>query len=164
MEHWKENVNYRKQKLPDGTVRYLVHIDGQDVDVSKSLYEEYTRIERRERYLVERDIGVCLSLERFSEDELCGEHLADSGQRSLEDTVLDGLDAQQQAQQLAILRITLPQLTKKEQSLIRALYFDGIAQREYARQQGVSLRAVQKQHERILRQLQRKLHDFENNG
>ena len=121
-------------------------------------------MERRERYLVERDIGVCLSLERFSEDELCGEHLADSGQRSLEDTVLDGLDAKQRAQQLAILHIALPQLTKKEQSLIRAFYFDGIAQREYARQQGVSLRAVQKQHERILRQLQRRLHDFENNG
>ena len=37
MEYWKENVNYRQEKGPEGT-RYLITVDGMDVEVEESLY------------------------------------------------------------------------------------------------------------------------------
>ena len=35
MEYWKENVNYRQEKGPDGT-RYLITVDGMDVEAEEA--------------------------------------------------------------------------------------------------------------------------------
>ena len=68
MEYWKENVNYRQEKGPEGT-RYLITVDGMDVEVEESLYRIYTKMERRERYLVEVESDMCVSLEGLAADE-----------------------------------------------------------------------------------------------
>ena len=63
----------------------------------------------------------------------------------------------EQAQQ-ALLRLlpkAMEQLTEAERELIRALYFDNVPVREYARQKGVRLFVIQKRRDRILAKLKK---------
>ena len=55
------------------------------------------------------------------------------------------------------LRAALPLLTDKEQRLIRALYFEGMTERQYAEQEGVYRNAIHKRKVRILAKLKKLL-------
>ena len=148
MEYWKENVNYRHEKGPEGT-HYLITVDGIDVEVEESLYRIYTKMERRERYLAEVEADMCISLEGLAADEDTIPNLPDNPE-----SIFIAAEAEQERQ--ALLRLlpeALEQLTESERELIWALYFDNVPVREYARRTGVTLRAVQKRRDRILAKL-----------
>ena len=153
MEYWKENVNYRKLRQPDGTVRHLIRIGNEDMEVSEELYQEYSRMERRERYLKERDAGVCLSLDQFSEDELSGDYLMDCCEQNAETVMLDRMDLYEQQSFARRLPQAILSLPEAEQRIIRALYLDGQSERNVARMLGVSQPAVHKRQARILKKL-----------
>lgn len=145
MEYWKENINYRQEEGPFGT-RFLITVDNQDIEVEESLYRVYTQMERRERYLVEREKDICISLDGLFE----GTNTFLRPEESAEDIVLERESVAERASQLCILPEALEQLTELERELIRALFLDGIPAREYARKTGVSDMAVRKNRGRIL--------------
>ena len=151
--NWKDERNYRRFQMPDGSVRCLIFIDGQSVEVDEKLFREYAKMDRSERYSEECREDTHLSLERFAEDELSGEYLCDSYQDSAEDYVLDKFNSEERMECIGALRIVLPHLTKAEQTLIHALYFDTVSLREYARKLGITHRALQKQRDRILQKI-----------
>lgn len=150
MEHWKENVNYRQKKGPEGT-RYLITVDGNDVEVEESLYRVYTKMERRERYLAEVESDMCVSLEGLAADEDTIPYLLDNPESIL-------IAAETELEQTAMLRLlpeAMEQLTESELELIQALYFKNVPVREYARQKGVRLFVIQKRRDRILAKLKK---------
>ncbi|MCH5183712.1 MAG: hypothetical protein J1E00_06000 [Oscillospiraceae bacterium] len=78
-----------------------------------------------------------------------------------EDILVDhGTDVAVQTEQKMLLdklRAVLPLLTDKEQRLIRALYFEGMTERQYAEQEGVYRNAIHKRKVRILAKLKKLL-------
>ncbi len=148
MEYWKKNINYRQEKVPKGT-RYLITVDGIDVEVEESLYRVYTKMERRERYLAEVESDMCVSLEGLAADEDTIPYLPDNPESIL-------IAAETEREQAALLRQlpeALEQLTESERELIRVLFYDGVPARECARRMGISDMAVRKKRDRILMKL-----------
>ena len=148
MEYWKENVNYRQEKGPEGT-RYLITVDGMDVEVEESLYRIYTKMERRERYLVEVESDMCVSLEGLAADEDTIPYLPDNP-----DSILIAVETErEQASLLCLLPEALEQLTESEREFIRALYFEGISLREYCRSKGIPVMTQHYRLQQVLKKL-----------
>lgn len=148
MEYWKENVNYRQEKGPEGT-RYLITVDGMDVEVEESLYRIYTKMERRERYLVEVESDMCVSLEGLAADEDTIPYLPDNPE-----SILIAVETErEQASLLCLLPEALEQLTESEQEFIRALYFEGISLREYCRSKGIPVMTQHYRLQQVLKKL-----------
>ena len=153
MEYWKERINYRQVKRPNGSVRYLITIDNQDVEVDEALYHEYTRMERRERYLAEQETGRRLSWELLVESESAGDLAMQLATESTETMVLEDIRAQEITHLLKQLPQALARLDAVEQRIIRALYLGGRSERDLARELGVSQPAIHKRQARILEKL-----------
>lgn len=148
MEYWKENVNYRQEKGPEGT-RYLITVDGMDVEVEESLYHIYTKMERRERYLVEVESDMCVSLEGLAADEDTIPYLPDNPE-----SILIAVETErEQASLLCLLPEALEQLTESEREFIRALYFEGISLREYCRSKGIPVMTQHYRLQQVLKKL-----------
>ena len=88
MKHWQRERNYRKRINDDGTLSYIITVDGQDVEVSAEVYKTYAQGDRNERYQYERDDGLLLSLEKLAEDEMYLELMTNSHMESAEDTAV----------------------------------------------------------------------------
>ena len=148
MEYWKENVNYRQEKGPEGT-RYLITVDGMDVEVEESLYRIYTKMERRERYLVEVESDMCVSLEGLAADEDTIPYLPDNPE-----SILIAVETErEQASLLCLLPEALEQLTESEREFIRALYFEGISLREYCQSKGIPVMTQHYRLQQVLKKL-----------
>ena len=148
MEYWKENVNYRQEKGPEGT-RYLITVDGMDVEVEESLYRIYTKMERRERYLVEVESDMCVSLEGLAADEDTIPYLPVNPE-----SILIAVETErEQASLLCLLPEALEQLTESEREFIRALYFEGISLREYCRSKGIPVMTQHYRLQQVLKKL-----------
>ena len=148
MEYWKETVNYRQEKGPEGT-RYLITVDGMDVEVEESLYRIYTKMDRRERSLVEVESDMCVSLEGLAADEDTIPYLPDNPE-----SILIAVETErEQASLLCLLPEALEQLTESEREFIRALYFEGISLREYCRSKGIPVMTQHYRLQQVLKKL-----------
>lgn len=148
MKHWKKDRNYRKHTNTDGTVRYVITVDGTDVEVSAAVYRAYSQADRRERYCREREKGVLLSLERMDEDHVRLGNLADAHVESAEDTVLRQMLAEAALDALA-------RLAPGEQLLIRAVVMEGVTEREYAARIGITQKGVNKRKNAALEKIRK---------
>ena len=106
---------------------YVIKVDGELVKVSREVYETYHRMERRERYLVERDQDNSLIL--FStlraEDSSTDVPIKDSGV-DVEEEVIQKIFLDKLPKALAL-------LTDDEIEMIRDLYWKGMSIRELAK-------------------------------
>lgn len=139
MKYWQKERNYRKYEREDGTLVHIITVDGKDVEVSAEVYQAYSQADRKERYQAERDESVLLSLERFAEDEMQLSYLTDEHIESAEDTAIRSLLKSQLAEALAL-------LSEEEQSLIQAIYFEGVSFRALSSQSGIPVMTL---HDRI---------------
>ena len=56
MYNWKDARNYRRIRDENGNViANIIYVDGEEIAVSDEVYEAYASMDRRERYLEERD-------------------------------------------------------------------------------------------------------------
>ena len=56
MYNWKDARNYRRFRDENGNVIVnIIYVDGEEVAVSDEVYEAYASMDRRERYLEERE-------------------------------------------------------------------------------------------------------------
>ena len=154
MKNWQDDRNYRKIRQPDGTVKNLIFVDGQAVEVTDEVFAAYSQMDRQERYQEELlQDNPYVSLEKLADACVPIEEYMLEQAPSPEDICISMEDAAEQAALLRLLPEALEQLTESERELIRALYFEGVPVREYARQKGVRLFVIQKRRDRILAKL-----------
>ena len=120
MYNWKDTRNYRRFRDENGNViANIIYIDGEEVAVSDEVYEAYASMDRRERYLEERDnddkpLSVDALLEEgYSEAALCSAE-------NLEDMIADKLLVKR-------LHAVLETLTPADREMIHAVFFDGLS-------------------------------------
>lgn len=150
MYNWKTERNYKRLRDENGNViANVIYVDGVEVSVSDEVYEAYASMDRRERYLEEREgaekpLSFEMLLEEgYTEDALCSAE-------NLEDTISDKLLYRK-------LKTVLGNLDTADQEMIRTVFFDGISMREYAKRLGVYPRAVVYRMERLLKALRKML-------
>ena len=148
MQNWQKDRNYRKYKNEDDTFRYVISIEGEDVEVTDEVYEAYSQADRRERYTDECEIGLLLSLDRLAEDGMQLSYLTDRHIESAEDTVLHNMEQAQLLEALA-------HLDDDERELVKALFFRNISARELARESDVYHRTIIYRRDKILEKLRR---------
>ena len=155
MKKWQESRNYRRIKNEKGEViANIITVEGQDVEVSEDIFNAYSKADRRERYLLEEQpAGKVISLERMEDDDLLPTFVGAETAPSAEEEVLLQEQRRELAEQKQVLLLALLSLKDRDRELINALFFDGVSTRAYARQIGVTQRAVIKRRDRILRDL-----------
>jgi len=156
--NWKKKRNYRKVRLSDDTTKNIITVDDQDVEVTDEVFKAYSQMDRRERYQEELDSKeTFLSLEKLSEDEVSLDMRMFGLCLSAEDEYIESISAAEKDRIKIALKDALKTLTKNEQSMIQAIYFDGISAREYARRSGVYPRAVMYRLEQLQEKLRKKI-------
>ena len=141
-----------------------IWINGQFVEVSEEVYDAYTKGDRKMRYF-ENDLkaerivlgndGQIVRAIPSREDSL--DRLMEENARQfanecegVEDVVLEKLTMDK-------LHTALLQLTKEEQDLIRALFYEDKTEREYAEQLGLYRNAIHVRKMKILKKLKKLL-------
>ena len=131
--------------------QHYIRVHGELVEVSDEVYLTYYRMERRARYLDEKDsqhgkvLFSALDIENMpGEDALPGL----TAERSVEDSTIAAILKDR-------LYRSLEQLTAPEQELIRALYFEGLTERQFSVRTGVPQRTVNDRRRRALAHLRK---------
>ena len=139
MKNWQKNRNYKRVRDKDGNVvANIITVFGQDVEVSDEIFDTYSQMDRRARYIGE-DIPAEseISLERTIEDGIHIETL-ENAEPSAEEICIEHENAKMREEQAKHLTVVLARLSDDEKRLIDALYFRGLGVREYAREIGGS--------------------------
>ncbi len=154
MKKWQKNRNYKRVKDKDGNVvANIITVFGQDVEVSDEIFDTYSQMDRRARYIGE-DIPAEneISLERTMEDGIHIETL-ENAEPSAEEICIEHENAKMREEQAKHLPIALAKLSDDEKRLIDALYFRGLGVREYAREISVPPMKIVRDRNRILDKL-----------
>lgn len=161
MKNWQKNRNYKRVKDKDGNVvANIITVFGQDVEVSDEIFDTYSQMDRRARYIGE-DIPTEseISLERTKEDGIHIETL-ENAEPSAEEICIEHENAKMREEQAKHLPIVLAKLSDDEKRLIDALYFHGLGVREYAREIGVPPMKIGRDRDRILAKLKKYFSNF----
>ena len=161
MKNWQKNRNYKRVKDKDGNVvANIITVFGQDIKVSDEIFDTYSQMDRRARYIGE-DIPAEneISLERTIEDGIHIETL-ENAEPSAEEICIEHENAKMRAEQEKRLPIVLARLSDDEKRLIDALYFRGLGVREYAREINVPPMKIVRDRDRILGKLKKYFSNF----
>ena len=161
MKKWQKNRNYKRIKDKDGNVvANIITVFGQDVEVSDEIFDIYSQMDRRARYIGE-DIPAEseISLERTIEDGIHIETL-ENAELSAEAYCLLEEEAEHEAKMLDELPKVIESLPESDKKLIKALYYDGYSTREYAQKLGITQTAMLKRRNRILKYLKKYFEKF----
>lgn len=130
--------------------KYYIRVPEALVEVSKDLYSEYHRIERHLSTLEEKDArhGLVslsgLDTRRASIEET----IADQNTEPIEDQVIAKLMA-------AKLKRCINMLPSAERELIRAIYYDGMSERQVASKTGIHYMTLHSRKKKILGKLKK---------
>lgn len=132
--------------------KYYIRVPEALVEVSKDLYSEYHRMERHLSTLEEKDArhGLvslsALDTRRASVEET----IADRNAEPIEDQVIAKLMAVK-------LKRCINMLPSAERELIRAIYYEGMSERELAGKTGIHYMTLHSRKKKILRKLKNML-------
>ena len=128
--------------------KYILMIDGAPVEVNREIYIEYHRMDRRDRYLEERDLAHGKTLySNLDTVELLGEEMIpDSNAVNPEDAAIACILHEKLHQCLDL-------LSEGDRQLIDALYFQDKSERDYAKKVGISQKGVNKRRHAALAKL-----------
>ena len=144
-----EEFNRRKQKDESYREKRFLSLHGMLMEVTREEYLSYYKEKRRQRYIDER----AKKFGTFSYDALTTDVF--NGEDILIDTQDDPSVETEHRIMIDMLLKVFRQLTDDEQSLLKALYFEGLSEREYAARLGVYPNAVHKRKVRILEKLKK---------
>lgn len=127
---------------------YRIKVQGVLIDVTKEIYLTYYRMARRAKHLNEKDeLHGVVSYNELDTDGLLGqETMPDLNSESVEDMATHTLMYEKLHQCLKL-------LSKSEQELIHALYFDGKSEHQLFRETGIPQKTIHNRKVRILRKL-----------
>lgn len=129
--------------------KYYICIDKKiQVEVTEEVYRAYYQIERHERYLLEKDHshGVVLYSNLDTEDTLGEEILPDLQSVCVEDLAISHMLSKK-------LRQCIKLLSKEDQQLIQAIFYDEMSEYQLARQMGIPQRTINNRKKKILAKL-----------
>ena len=108
--------------------KYVINIQGKLIEVTPDVYYAYFRMERQERWQEEKkQEHEVVSYDAMDDGELVGaEVIPDMASPSLEEIAM----ARELRERL---RHAVAALPKAERELIRAIYFEGLTEKEYAK-------------------------------
>lgn len=127
--------------------KYYIPVDGKYYETTKEIYEVYYQMDRRERYLEERDIkkGVKtfsdISSFSYTADEIIGDDELDVSDKAIKNIYIE-----------AVLE-ALSYLDEEDQSLIQELFFYGKTERDLAEDIGISKTALHFRKNRALERI-----------
>lgn len=136
----------------------FIRIGRELVPVSKELYKEYYKMDRRARYL-EEDVkkgrinvdGDKVTFIDSKEDSI--QRLMELGADFASDQLIEDIVADKAEMQ--ILKKAMDELERDELELIEAIYFENQSTREIAKQVNISQPMVVKKHKNILKKLKK---------
>lgn len=129
--------------------KLFLPLHGMLVEVAEEEYKTFYKNVRRQKYL--RELSV--ENEDFSYDILTTEDF--NGEDILIDKEQDIEAIVEKKLMLDKLHNSLSLLSPEERRLIRAIYFEDLTEREFAKKQGVSQNAIHKRKQRILEKIKK---------
>ncbi len=131
-----------------GKDKYIINVNGKTVEVTPEVYYAYFRMERQERWQEEKRQGhSVLSYDALDNGETVGlEAMPDLTGPSLEELAI-AKDMRER------LHHAIEALPREERELIRAIYFEEISERDYAKRKGISQKGINKRRRKILSKL-----------
>ena len=159
MKKWKEDRNYKRLKDEKGNVTAnIITVDGVDVEVTEEVFLAYSQADRRERYQDEQqEEHPQVSLELLAAHDVPIDLYMQRHEISAEDSAIQREEYTEFIVHKERLDTALNSLSIEDQALIRALFFDGLSTRAYAKQLGVYQRAVIYRRDKILDKLKEKI-------
>lgn len=132
--------------------KYFIPIEGKLIEVEENVYVAYYKMDRRERYLEERDRdnGV-VSYNTIDSQGIDGE----SG---LQDVVTETMETIALANELRNqLHRCIAALPRAERELIYAIYFEGMTEAEYASKAKMTQSGISRRRKKTLSKLKKLL-------
>ena len=131
---------------------FVIYVKNEPVEVSEEVYRTYWHSIEKERYLSKKIRETWIYLD----------HLFDEYENnSLEYSLLEDMNPTASgALKIEMIEIMLQEVEKlpiSEQELIKALYFEDVSQREYARRTNQHQSTISKQHAIILKKLKKRM-------
>ena len=131
---------------------FVIYVKNEPVEVSEKVYRTYWQSIEKERYLSKKIRETWIYLD----------HLFDEYENnSLEYSLLEDMNPTASgALKIEMIEIMLQEVKKlpiSEQELIKALYFEDVSQREYARRTNQHQSTISKQHAIILKKLKKRM-------
>lgn len=132
----------------DEPKRFFIPAEGKLVEVSEEVYRAYYGMDRRERYLEERDL----------QNGLVSYNTLDSptrkGEGAMPSCIAPSVEDQMLASELlTLLHRCISVLPRAERELIQAIYFEGMTEKEYAKKIRLTQSGVSRRRKKILSKL-----------
>ena len=117
--------------------RYIIKVEGKLVEVTPDVYYAYFRMERQERGQEEKkQRNAVVSYDALDTEET-------TGAEAMPDLIVPSLEQQIMTQEIRdALHRAIDALPRAERELIKAIYFDGLTERQYAETSGLSQQGV----------------------
>ena len=130
--------------------KYYIRLPEACVEVSKEIYVEFYRLERRLKTLEERDQrNGLISYNSFDTDDGLGEeYVADLKSSNLEDLAIARLIQRK-------VRSCIALLPTEDQKLIYSLFYEQMTEAELGKCMGMSQAAISKRKDQIIKKLQK---------
>ena len=132
--------------------KYFIPIEGKLIEVKKEVYVNYYRMDRRERYLEERD----------RDNGVVSYNTIDSqgieGESGLQDMVTETMETIALANEFRNqLHRCIAALPKAERELIYAIYYKGMTEAEYASKANMTQSGISRRRKKTLSKLKKLL-------
>ncbi len=130
--------------------KFYIRVPGEKVEVTEEIYLTYYRSRRRDRAQRERDKynGLVFYNSLDTDDTLGEEVIPDSDVPSVEDLAVNNILQEK-------LNHCLAMLSETERELINALYFEGLTERQFAKQTGKHYMTIHNRQVRVLLKLKK---------
>lgn len=128
--------------------KYMIKIEGKLIEVSHDVYYAYFRMDRQERGQEEKkQRNAVVSYDALDTEETTGVEL-------MPDLIVPGMEQQIVTQEIYdALHRAVDALPRAERELIKAIYFDGLTEKQYAEASGLSQQGVSYRLGKILSKL-----------
>ena len=134
--------------------KYKIRVSGLLVDVSEEIYLTYYQMERRAKYLKEKDdLNGVVSYNELDTDDMLGEEtMPDLQSESVEDMAIHALMCKKLYQ-------CIKQLSSDDQKLIQLIYFDCKSERQISARTGIPQKTINDRRHKILAQMKKLLEE-----
>lgn len=138
-----------KEEREKALKRYFIPVDGKYYETTKEVYEVYYQMDRRERYLEERDLnkGVINFCDIDNEDYSAEEMLSDKD-TDIEEEVINSI-------LIKTVLEAIMTLDEEEKWLIQELFFCGKSERELTRNTGIPRKTINYRKEKALSKIRK---------
>ncbi|MDF1616119.1 sigma-70 family RNA polymerase sigma factor [Petrocella sp. FN5] len=138
-----------KEEREKALKRYFIPVDGKYYETTKEVYEVYYQMDRRERYLEERDLnkGVINFCDIDNEDYSAEEILSDKD-TDIEEEVINSVLIKTVLEAMSL-------LSEEEKWLIQELFFCGKSERELTRNTGIPRKTINYRKEKALSKIRK---------